>query len=103
MTLEGEADDLAHVDISLQPSPLTLSTTTSMQGPKTVTALSLLSMDPSPTVAASAQQAARTKHGLVNVTRLVRALERMDQEEEDMSWLEVQKTWEVSCLDSDHS
>lgn len=53
-------------------------------------------MDPSPTVAASAQQAARTKHGLVNVTRLVRALERMDQEEEDMSWLEVQKTWEVS-------
>lgn len=52
-------------------------------------------MDPSPTVAASAQQAARTKHGLVNVTRLVRALERMDQEEEDMSWLEVQKTWEV--------
>lgn len=55
-------------------------------------------MDPSPTVAASAQQAARTKHGLVNVTRLVRALERMDQEEEDMSWLEVQKTWEVSSL-----
>ncbi|EJT45245.1 hypothetical protein A1Q1_06383 [Trichosporon asahii var. asahii CBS 2479] len=67
-----------------------------MQGPKTVTALSLLSMDPSPTVAASAQQAARTKHGLVNVTRLVRALERMDQEE-DMSWLEVQKTWERFC------
>lgn len=68
-----------------------------MQGPQTVTALSLLSMDPSPTVAASAQRAARTKHGLVNVTRLVRALERMDQEEDDMSWLEVQKTWEVSC------
>lgn len=96
MTLESDGDDLAHVDISSPTAAHPRLSIASMPGPQTVTALSLLSMDPSPTVAASAQQAARTKHGLVNVTRLVRALERMDQEEEDMSWLEVQKTWEVS-------
>lgn len=67
-----------------------------MSGHQTVTALSLMAMDPSPAVVASAQRAARSKHGLVNATRLVRSLDRLDHEDDEMSWLEVQKTWEVS-------
>jgi hypothetical protein len=67
----------------------------------TVPALTLLSMDPSPAVAASVQQAAGTRHGLVNVTRLVRSLNKQRlaharEEMEGSSWIAVQKDWEVS-------
>lgn len=69
----------------------------------TVTALSLLSMDPSPAVVHSARNAAGTRHGLVNVTRLVRSLdkqrlEHVRHEADGSNWLEVQKTWEVGAL-----
>lgn len=61
-----------------------------------VTALSLLSMDPSPAVVQQAQNAAGTRHGLVNFTRLVRSLDKQRLEAgPGASWLEVQKTWEV--------
>lgn len=66
----------------------------------TVTALSLLSMDPAPAVVASVEQAAGTRHGLVNLTRLVRSLDKQRAanaraEVEGGSWLAVQKNWEV--------
>lgn len=65
-----------------------------------VTALSLLSMDPSPAVRRSASAAARTRHGLVNLTRLVGSLDkqRLEQQRDGLdgvTWLEIQKTWEV--------
>lgn len=66
----------------------------------TVTALSLLSMDPSPAVTHAASAAAGTRHGLINLTRLVRSLDkqgskRAKEERDGSSWLEVQKDWEV--------
>lgn len=64
----------------------------------TVSALSLLSMDPSPAVAAAVQQAAGTRHGLVNLTRLVQALDRQSRQAQRGEWLTVQKTWEVSFI-----
>lgn len=63
----------------------------------TVTALSLLSMDPSPAVVRSARDAAESRHGLVNLTRLVHSLDRHSEEQGGLTWLEVQKTWEVGA------
>ncbi|KAL1411611.1 hypothetical protein Q8F55_002575 [Vanrija albida] len=65
-----------------------------------VTALSLLSMDPSPAVRRSASAAAGTRHGLVNLTRLVGSLDKQALEQQQdgldgVTWLEIQKTWET--------
>lgn len=59
----------------------------------TVPTLSLLSMNPSPAVVQSAQHSAASRHGLINLTRLVHSLDKV--REPNASWLQVQKTWEV--------
>ncbi len=63
----------------------------------TVPTLNLLSMNASPAVLASARAAAGSRHGLINATRLVHSLATS---REEGSWLQVQKTWEVSQLAS---
>jgi hypothetical protein len=82
----------------LEMAATTLLTTNSLTMPAavaTVPTLNLLSMNASPAVLASARAAAGSRHGLINATRLVHSLATS---REEGSWLQVQKTWEVSQL-----